>query len=94
MDMDDMDDMEMDADDEKEDDMEESVVREYTEKAPAPVTAEQGDGSAGPVAGKNDMGGKSVDPTGEEHGGTVAAPKVHDAGNKNKPGGKAGLEKA
>lgn len=53
----------------------EEVVREYTEKAPAPVTAEQGDGSTGPVAGKNDLGkgGKPVDPTGEEKGG--ATPK-------------------
>lgn len=46
----------------------EEMVREYTEKAPAPVTSEEGDGSAGPVAGKNDMGGKAVDPTGEESG--------------------------
>ena len=58
---------------EEEDEMEESLVREYTEKAPAPVTSEEGDGSTGPVAGKNDMGGKAVDPTGEEKGG--ATPK-------------------
>ena len=47
---------------------EEEVVREYTEKAPAPVTKEQGDGSAGPVAGKNDMGGsaKGIAQGGEE----------------------------
>jgi len=51
----------------------EETVLEYTEKAPAPVTSEEGDGSAGPVAGKNDMGGKAVDPTGEE--GAVATPK-------------------
>ena len=51
----------------------EEMVREYTEKAPAPVTSEEGDGSSGPVAGKNDMGGKAVDPTGEESGG--ATPK-------------------
>jgi len=51
----------------------EEMVREYTEKAPAPVTSEEGDGSAGPVAGKNDMGGKAVDPTGEEKG--SATPK-------------------
>ena len=41
------------------------------EKAKAPVTSEEGDGKAGPVAGKNDMGGKSVDPTGEEKGGST-----------------------
>lgn len=73
-------DMDMDMDDEEgeEEEMEsveetEEVVREYTEKAPAPVTSEEGDGSSGPVAGKNDMGGKAVDPTGEEKGG--ATPK-------------------
>jgi len=52
----------------EEEEADESFVREYTEKAPAPVTSEEGDGSAGPVAGKNDMGGKAVDPTGEESG--------------------------
>lgn len=73
-------DMDMDMDDEEgeEEEMEsveetEEVVREYTEKAPAPVTSEEGDGSSGPVASKNDMGGKAVDPTGEEKGG--ATPK-------------------
>ena len=60
----------------------EEVVREYTEKAPAPVTAEQGDGSAGPVAGKNDMGGKAVDMTGEEKGGATPKSTVQtDAAN-------------
>lgn len=60
---------------EEEDEMEESLVREYTEKAPAPVTSEEGDGSAGPVAGKNDMGGsaKNISQGGEEKGG--ATPK-------------------
>ena len=58
---------------EEEEEADESFVREYTEKAPAPVTSEEGDGSAGPVAGKNDMGGKAVDPTGEEKG--SATPK-------------------
>lgn len=72
MDMD-MDDEEGEEEGEEEDEMDESMVREYTEKAPAPVTSEEGDGSTGPVAGKNDMGGKAVDPTGEEKGG--ATPK-------------------
>jgi len=68
----------MDMDDEmgdEEDEMEESMVREYTEKAPAPVTSEEGDGSGGPVAGKNDMGGsaKNIAQGGEEKGG--ATPK-------------------
>lgn len=74
MDMDMGDEMGDDEEEEgDEDEMEESMVREYTEKAPAPVTSEEGDGSTGPVAGKNDMGGKAVDPTGEEKGG--ATPK-------------------
>ena len=85
MDMDAEVDMEMgDEEAEEEEDEEEEmesvafeadeVVREYKENAPAPVTAEQGDGKAGPVAKKNNMGGKAVDPTGEEKGG--AAPKA------------------
>jgi hypothetical protein len=82
MDMDmDMGDEEGEEDEGEEDEMDmesveeetEEMVREYTEKAPAPVTSEEGDGSTGPVAGKNDMGGKAVDPTGEEKGG--ATPK-------------------
>jgi len=73
MDMDMGDEEEGEEEGEEEDEMEESMVREYAEKAPAPVTSEEGDGSAGPVAGKNDMGGKAVDPTGEEKGG--ATPK-------------------
>ena len=67
MDMD-MGDEEGEEEEGEEEEADESFVREYTEKAPAPVTSEEGDGSAGPVAGKNDMGGKAVDPTGEESG--------------------------
>ena len=81
------DDMDMDMGDEDEEKMEAfedaEMVREYAEKAPAPVTSEQGDGSAGPVAGKNDMGGKAVDPTGEEKG--ASAPKAQDMGGTTKP---------
>jgi len=53
----------------------EEMVREYTEKAPAPVTSEEGDGSTGPVAGKNDMGGsaKNIAQGGDEAG--AATPK-------------------
>jgi hypothetical protein len=72
MDMD-MGDEEGEEEEGEEEEADESFVREYTEKAPAPVTSEEGDGSAGPVAGKNDMGGKAVDPTGEEKG--SATPK-------------------
>lgn len=89
-------DMDMDAGDEEgdeegeEEEMEsveeetEEMVREYTEKAPAPVTAEQGDGSAGPVAGKNDMGGsaKNLAQGGEEKGGATPKSTVQtDAAN-------------
>jgi len=84
MDMDDEMDMGMDMEmgdeeaDEEEEEMEsveetEEVVREYSEKVNA-KNVEEGDGASGPVAGKNDMGGKAVDPTGEESGG--AAPKA------------------
>lgn len=89
-------DMDMDAGDEEgdeegeEEEMEsveeetEEMVREYTEKAPAPVTAEQGDGSTGPVAGKNDMGGsaKNLAQGGEEKGGATPKSTVQtDAAN-------------
>ena len=93
-------DMDMDAGDEEGDEEEgdeeemesveeetEEMVREYTEKAPAPVTAEQGDGSAGPVAGKNDMGGsaKNLAQGGEEKGG--ATPKSTVQTNAANPKG-------
>ena len=67
--------MEMESVDETEE-----VVREYTEKAPKPVTSDNSDSTTSPVAGKNDMGGKAVDPTGEEKGRT--APKAKDMGAK------------
>ena len=82
MDMDmepEMDDMEMDMepeedeeDEAEEDDMEETFVREYKEKVAAPSNTSEKHVS--PVAGKNDMGGKAVDPTGEETG--APAPKA------------------
>jgi len=71
-----MDDMEMDMepeeDEAEEDDMEETFVREYKEKVAAPSNTSEKHVS--PVAGKNDMGGKAVDPTGEETG--APAPKA------------------
>lgn len=82
MDMDDEMDMDMEMGDEEADEEEEEmesveeteeVVREYSEKVNA-KNVEEGDGASGPVAGKNDMGGNAVDPTGEESGG--AAPKA------------------
>jgi hypothetical protein len=73
---DDESDMDMDDEAEEEDEMSEEMVREYKEKAPAPVTSEQGNGASGPVAKKNDMGGsaKNIAQGGDEKGG--AAPKV------------------
>ena len=66
---------ELDGDEEElEDSVDPNIVREYTEKAPAPVTTEEGDGSAGPVAGKNDMGGSAqniVSGSNEEKGRTA-----------------------
>ena len=72
-------------------------VVEYTQKAPAPVTSEGGEGKAGPVAGKNDMGGSAgniAKGSSEEKGAKAAKPSVSDAGNKNKPGGKQSLSPA
>jgi hypothetical protein len=83
-------DMEVDAPAEEEDEMEETFVREYTEKVAAPSNSEEGDASSGPVANKNDMGGKAASSSGSaaESGGSVKAPSVDDAGNVNKPGAK------
>ena len=76
MDMDmDMGDEEGEEEEGEEEEMEsayDSVFKDpaTTEKAPAPVTSEQGDGSTGPVAGKNDMGGsaKNIAQGGDEKG--------------------------
>jgi len=73
------------------------IMREYVEKVSAPSNQEGGDGKAGPVAGKNDMGGDAGNTAqgGEESG--RAAPKAAPiaSGNRNVPGGKAdSLEKA
>jgi len=66
------------GDEELEDSIDPNIVREYTEKAPAPVTTEEGDGSAGPVAGKNDLGGSAdnIAQGGDESGGTAPTAKV------------------
>ena len=97
MDMGDEEESDMDMDDEEEaeeeDEMSEEMVREYKEKAPAPVTSEQGDGASGPVAGKNDMGGsaKNIAQGGDEKGG--AAPKVQTQTDAADPKG-ATMKKA
>ena len=77
---------------------EEGVVREYVEKAPAPVKSESGANTKSTVAGKNDMGGKAALSTGgnsDPNGNSAPkAPKSGDmkgAGSfENVPGGKAG----
>lgn len=67
------------------------VVKEYVDKVAQP--SNNSETSTSPVAGKNDMGGKAVDPTGEEKGGST--PKVAPGkAYKNTAGGKAPMEKA
>lgn len=83
-----------DDDDEMDESAEEEeaeVVKEYVDKVAQP--SNNSEASTSPVAGKNDMGGKSVDPTGEESGSST--PKVQPGKSyKNTAGGKAPLEKA
>ena len=71
--------LELDGEEELEDSINPNMVREYTEKAPAPVTTEEGDGKAGPVAGANKMGGTAqniVSGSGEEKGRTAPTVKT------------------
>jgi hypothetical protein len=76
---------------ESEESEESEVVKEYVDKVAQP--ANNSEAHKSPVAGKNDMGGKAVDPTGEESG--SSAPKVAPGkAYKNTAGGKAPLEKA
>ena len=77
-------------DDEEEEEMDETFVREYTEKAPAPTTSEPSSvNKHSTVASKNDMGGKAASSSGGENSGSKSATaKVDDAGNVNKPGAK------
>ena len=101
-----MDDMEMDMDaeededeedEDEEDDMEETFVREYTEKVAAPSNTSEKHSS--PVAKKNPMNanGAKATSTGRsaaETGAAKVTAKVDDAGNGNKPGAKSDLKKA
>jgi len=66
------------------------TVREYVEKAPAPVTSEQGADTKSTVAGKNDMGGTSANIAkgADEKGRPAPTAKEHDGGNVNVPGAK------
>lgn len=76
---------------ESEDDDSAEVVKEYVDKVAQP--ANNSEAHTSPVAGKNDMGGKAVDPTGEEKGSSM--PKVAPGKEyKNTAGGKAPMEKA
>jgi len=69
------------------------LMREYVEKISAPSNTEGADNKSSVVAGKNDMGGTAVDPTGEEKGSST--PKVAPGKEyKNSAGGKAPMEKA
>lgn len=87
------------SDEESEEDEEgknESVMREYTEKVPAPQHGDNGANPKSVVAGKNDMGGTSaniarggVSNTGGTKGGLASPDAKHiDSGNVNVPGGK------
>jgi len=79
------------AEEEVEESEESEVVKEYVDKVAQP--ANNSEAHTSPVANKNDMGGKAVDPTGEEKGGST--PKVAPGkAYKNTAGGKAPLEKA
>ena len=76
----------------------EGMVREYVEKAPAPVKSESGANTSSPVAGKNDMGGKAnISTGGNSNPDGTSAPKAAKSGDlphsgnfENVPGGKAG----
>lgn len=88
--------------DEDEEEMDESIVREYVEKAPAPTTSEEGSiNKKSTVAGKNDMGGSSANiakgganqnPDGTGPKGAVKAKGnlPHAGSYENVPGGNAG----
>ena len=69
------------------------LMREYVEKISTPSNTEGADNKESVVAGKNDMGGTAVDPTGEEKG--ASTPKVAPGKEyKNTAGGKSSMEKA
>ncbi len=79
------------AEEEVEESEDSEVVKEYVDKVAHP--ANNSEAHTSPVAGKNDMGGKAVDSTGEEKGGST--PKVAPGkAYKNTAGGKAPMEKA
>lgn len=93
------DDMDMGMGDEDEMELEQSFIREYTEKVSPAKMGDNGANARSVVAGKNDMGGsaKNLVQGGEEatsastKGGLLnPSAKVDDFGNINKPGGYKG----
>ena len=86
---------EAEEDEESEDDMDESIVREYVEKVSAPSNTEGADNKTSIVAKKNDMGGTSANIVkgGTENGAGKVSPKgklPHADQYENVPGAKAG----
>ena len=91
-----------DEESEEDEEMDESIVREYVEKAPAPTTSEEGSiNKKSTVAGKNDMGGSSANiakgGANQTPDGTSPKAAVKAKGNlphagsyENVPGGNAG----
>jgi len=71
-------DFEVGDEEELEDSINPNIVREYTEKVTVPSNTEEGDGSAGPVAGANKMGGsaQNIAKGGEAKGRTAPTAKV------------------
>jgi hypothetical protein len=80
------------------DDLEESLMREYVEKVSMPKGGDNGVNTKSIVAGKNDMGGTTANIAksfSTEKGGTQGGllkptTTIQDGGNINKPGGNAG----
>lgn len=66
-------------------------LREYVEKVAGVSNTEGGDGKAGPVAGKNDMGGsaKNIAQSADEKGRPAPKAQTIASGNRNVPGAKA-----
>ena len=71
-------DFEVGDEEELEDSINPNIVREYTEKVTVPSNTEEGDSSAGPVAGANKMGGsaQNIAKGGEAKGRTAPTAKV------------------
>lgn len=94
-----LDDESVELNPEMDDDSDEEMVREYVEKV-VPKMGDHGANTKSTVAGKNDMGGTAKNiaqgepSSSESTKGGLADPsaKEHDAGNVNKPGGKAGVK--